>query len=95
MSERQGRPRQGRRGLGDASPSPPPSRKTQGEKHKALPPAPAQQLLAEQPWTAKLKSLRVRTISTLLMVSGFLFILYLGHVVTCGLVFLIQACDDL
>lgn len=48
------------------------------------------ELLAEAPLSTKMRSLRVRTASTLLMVGGFCLILYLGHVVTCALVFFIQ-----
>ena len=51
---------------------------------------PKAELLAEQPWEKRLRSFRVRTVSTVGMVSGFVFILYLGHVFTTGLVIAIQ-----
>lgn len=49
------------------------------------------ELLANAPLSTKMRSLKVRTASTFLMVGGFVLILYLGHVVTCALVFAIQA----
>ena len=80
------------------SPSPAPRGRHAAAEEKAKPtrshngePAKKPELLAEQPWRAKMRSFRVRTLSTFAMVSGFVFILYLGHVVTCCLVFSVQA----
>ena len=47
-------------------------------------------LLAEQPLSQRIKSLRTRTRSTLLMVAGYIAVLYAGHVVVCLFIVCIQ-----
>ena len=47
-------------------------------------------LLAEQPLSERIKSLRTRTRSTLLMVAGYIAVLYAGHVVVCMFIVCVQ-----
>ena len=51
-------------------------------------------LLAEQPLSQRVKSLRTRTRSTLLMVAGYISVLYAGHVVVCLFIVCIQVRRD-
>lgn len=78
-----GAPASPRRSLGDApAPRPAPS-----PRHNYL----GEGLLALQSRDARLRSLKTRTTSTLLMVAGFVAILYAGHVVVCVFIMCIQA----
>jgi len=58
--------------------------KPAGDKEKV-------ELLAEQPWQARMRSFKTRTRSTVALLGMFVLILRAGHVVVCALVFCIQA----
>jgi hypothetical protein len=49
------------------------------------------ELLAEQPLSARWRSFKTRTLSTLALLAGFVAILYAGHVVVCVFIMCIQA----
>lgn len=51
----------------------------------------ASDLASRQPWPARLRSLRTRTLSTALMLAGFAAVLWAGHVVVCVFIMCIQA----
>jgi hypothetical protein len=51
----------------------------------------AVELLAEQPLSARWRSFKTRTLSTLALLGGFVAILYAGHVVVCVFIMCIQA----
>ena len=57
--------------------------KPAGDKEKV-------ELLAEQPWQARMRSFKTRTRSTVALLGMFVLILRAGHVVVCALVFCIQ-----
>jgi hypothetical protein len=52
-------------------------------------------LLVEQPLQQRIRSLRTRTRSTFIMISGFTLVLWAGHVVVCLFIVCIQASQSL
>ena len=81
------------RGGSPAPASPPRSPANGGGNQRSLahPAAAPALLLAEQPMSARMRSLKTRTRSTLIMVAGFTAVLYAGHVVVCAFIVCIQA----
>ena len=78
---------------GFTSRSPPPHGRASLGGGAGVPGAPPL-LLAEQPLSERVKSLRTRTRSTLLMVAGYISVLYAGHVVVCLFIVCIQVRYD-